>query len=65
MPNPTVAEKIKNNSTDWSDLIVEACNHSSAIDTEDDFENETTIVRYSDGSSLKLDGICYECEILN
>jgi len=46
----------------WEIMLLSAADEANT--TDDDYDNETTIYYFSDGSKLKVDGIGYERKIL-
>ena len=56
----TIAQHIKNTSANYRDALLLA--DQVAINHEQDFENETTILIFEDDSKLKFDGVAQSIE---
>lgn len=57
----TIAEKIAN-IKDYADISITA--NKCCVDTEDDYNEESTIFTFEDGSRLKIEAIGYTVSVM-
>lgn len=58
----TIANEIKVNFQEFNGALAEA--DKLAVDSEQDFDNETTLFKFTDDSKLKFDGVSQSIEAI-